>query len=950
MNDLRVPIAREATSPFEWIDRTAPLTFTFEGTPCPAFAGDSIASALLANGQRVLGYSAKKRRARGIGANVLVRDRSGGCIAAEDVPVGTGMELRFAHARTSGSAPPDWTESGSKLTRGGLHDPVRLRESNFERSVRSWVGVATLSEGSPRSSYSKPHAFTDVLVVGGGIAGLSAAVTSADLGVNVTLVELDPGLGGRAVATEEGRRELATWSDRALAHERVAIRTSTVALGMYDGGLTPLLGPGGITNLRARATVLATGRVALPAVFRNNDLPGILTLASAERLFHRYAVRPGLRTVILTTTADGHRFAADLASAGVEIVAVLDAPTIAGGTESGRDHPNAAPLRGSAGDDRVIEAIAGSDGALAALVVERRGTRTTLQCDALVVSAGSGPADQLVQQARRSHQPVFGAIDAEIADAVWAAGSVRGAGSYAARVEDGVRAGQLAAASLGVPTTVRVASVASRPPLLDCAPIFSHPEGACFVDFDEDVEVKDLAVGIAEGFDESGLLNAYTKFGRGFDQSKSSHVLASEVLADRTARAVASLGRPVQRPPVRPTPMGALAGRRFRPRRRTPLHDWHAAHGADFLLADDWERPSVYRRSDESRNDAIAREVRAVRESVGLIDVGTLGKIDIVGPDAGAFLERVYTGTFADLRVGASRYALLCDEGGAIVDDGVVARFSEQHFYATTTTSSSGAVYRELQRRVLEAGLDVVLTNLTGAYAAVNVAGPSSLDVVRAIADDAAAFTDCPYLGVRETTSNGVPIRVLRVGFVGEIGFELHVPAGFALDLWTRLSEVGKASRIVPFGVEAQRLMRLEKGHLLVGQDTDALSTPYDVGLGWAVKMKKPSFVGKRSLQIRAARPPTRRLVGFELPPDYDGPELRECHLVLDGDAIAGRVTSVAHSPTLGKVVGLAFAGPAVALGASLSIRTDAAKRVTVRVVPTPFYDPGNKRQQGVTA
>jgi sarcosine oxidase subunit alpha len=304
------------------------------------------------------------------------------------------------------------------------------------------------------------------------------------------------------------------------------------------------------------------------------------------------------------------------------------------------------------------------------------------------------------------------------------------------------------------------------------------------------------------------------------------------------------------------------------------------------------------------------------------------------------------------MRVGTSRYALLCDDAGAVVDDGIVARFAIDRFYVTTTTSASAAVYRELQRRAIELACEVALTNLSGAMAAFNVAGPRAPGVVAAAADDPSRVRGLPYLGAIEASFGGVVAKVLRVGFVGEIGYELHVPASRALSAWQRLIALGAVEGLQPFGVEAQRMLRLEKGHLVVGQDTDALSTPFEVGLGWAVKMQKAAFVGRRSLAIRSGRPASRALVGFELTSERGADvaavsDVSECHLVVDGDAIVGRVTSVGRSPSLGRTIGLAFVATGSASpGSSFTIRIDRDRRVAATVVATPFFDPENLRQR----
>jgi sarcosine oxidase subunit alpha len=898
---------------FEWIDRARPITLRFNGKVVHGLRGDSIGSALWANGQRVFGHSPRKRRPRGFDAGMLVADTTLGTFPVDETAATDGMDLHFLHQRDAEPAPA-WVAAGSKLGQGRYYDVARAGDARHERAVRERVGVTNLPV-LRRRDVAKRHASGDVLVVGGGLAGLAAAVTACARARTVMLVESAPTLGGRAVATREGRDALVQLLERAAGCAGLRVLTNATALGFYDDRFVPISTPEGVLKFRARAVVLATGRLDLPAVFRNNDLPGVMTLAAAERLSFRYGVRAGTRVVVYATrSADAERTARDVAASGAEVAAIVKAP-----------------------GERIEEAIAGGDGSLAAVIIDGS-VRRRVDCDALIVSGGSAPEDALVLAARGTHLATFVPVGGVVAENVWAAGSVVRACSAEECLHDGERIG---ATATGATTSTTTASAAEEP-LLDVAPIVDHPDGACFVDLDEDVELRDLDVAFAEGFTVSPLLSAYTKFGRGISQSKASHAHAARVLSEKVAAPLSSVGRPLPRPPTRPVAMQLLAGRGTHPRRRTPLHDWHASNGAEFLLADDWERPAVYLRSG-NRAENIAAEVLAVRGAVGIIDVGTLGKLEIVGADAGEFLDQVYTGRFADMAVGTCRYALLCDESGAIVDDGVAARFAPDRFYVTTTTTASGAVYREMSRWALELGKEVVLTNLTGAVAAFNVAGPRSRDVLRRVCGDANAF-DGPYLAARETTLLGVPARVLRVGFVGELGYELHVPAGAALGVWEALLQAGRDLEIRPFGVEAQRVLRLEKGHLLVGQDTDALSSPFEVGLGWAVKMGKSSFVSKRSLAIRQGKRAGRKLVGFAIDGDADS-LVRECHLVVDEGGIQGRVTSVVRSPALGHTVGLAFVGGAAVAAGSFEIRVDRTRRVPARIVPTPFYDPESSRQ-----
>jgi sarcosine oxidase subunit alpha len=409
------------------------------------------------------------------------------------------------------------------------------------------------------------------------------------------------------------------------------------------------------------------------------------------------------------------------------------------------------------------------------------------------------------------------------------------------------------------------------------------------------------------------------------------------------------VGTTTARPFYHPVPMSVLGGRGFSPQRQTPLRARHAALGAVWMQAGAWERPEYYHVDGLARLDAIRAEVKRVRSSVGVIDVGTLGKLEVRGPQAAEFLERVYTGNYANMKVGTTRYAVMCDESGVLADEGVVARLPDDVFYFTTTSSGAATVYRELSRLNTEWRLDCGLVNLTGAYAAMNLAGPASRQVLATLTDCDLSSEAFPYLACRSATVAGLPVRMMRVGFVGEWGYEIHVPAEYGPAVWDALFAAGKALGIGigAFGVEAQRLLRLEKGHLIVGQDTDGLTTPFEVGMDWAVKLAKPFFVGKRSLEAIRKRPLRQKLVGFRLPESHAGDTPKECHLIIEGGEIAGRVTSVAWSPNVGLWIGLAFVRPDMTeVGRPLQIRLSDKRIVAAEVCATPFFDPKDERQK----
>jgi sarcosine oxidase subunit alpha len=426
---------------------------------------------------------------------------------------------------------------------------------------------------------------------------------------------------------------------------------------------------------------------------------------------------------------------------------------------------------------------------------------------------------------------------------------------------------------------------------------------------------------------------------------------ALRILARVRGEPIERLGVTTARPMFHPVPLSHLAGRRFTPERRTSLDSEHEALGAVWMPASNWRRPEYYAIANRSREDAIADEVRAVRTRVGMIDVGTLGKIEVHGPHAAQFLERLYTARFANLKVGMTRYGLMLDEAGVVVDDGVIARLGQETFYFTTTTGNSATLFREFGRLATWWDLPVGLVNLTGHYAAFNLAGPASRAVLREhtaldLADEA-----FPYLGVREAQVAGAPCRIMRVGFVGELGYEIHVPFQHAIEVWRALFASGSRFQIQPFGVEAQRMLRLEKGHIIVGQDTDGITNALEIGMPWAIKMDKPFFVGQRSLRVLEKQPRRQALVGFTLPPsglmsEHAQRRPKECHLVIDGGQIAGRVTSVGWSPTLARCIGLGLVAPHVAIRKHLRLRIDRGEEIDVEVAQPPFYDPNGERQR----
>jgi sarcosine oxidase subunit alpha len=961
---LRLPAA-----PHEWIERTKPISFTFEGRRFEGLTGDCVTSALWAAGERLLGRSFKYHRPRGVlslanhDINAMFQWGPRLNLRGDVAPLEDGMTLTAVN--TFGGLASDRAgvldRMGAFLPVGFYYKAFHKPKSMFprwERMFRATAGLGKVDLGTLRRPMPKRYLHTDVLVVGAGAAGLSAAITAAASGAGVVLVDENAAPGGSLGYQRGGQvTDTAVLDDlvsRAANLPNLELRLGTVASGYYADFWVPLVSASGLTKVRSRVLIVATGAQEQPAVFRNNDLPGVMLASAAQRLVYRYRVKPMDRAVVLAANRDGYIAALDLVASGVNVATLVDLRIEGEASEAGAAVAAAGieVLRGHC----VFEAVEAGGRLQAAVVCDMRpdgapipSASRLIPCDGLVMSVGWAPAAALLYQAGAAmhfDESLQQFVPDQLAEGVYAAGRVNGVYLVAQKLEDGRFAALDALAFLG-----RSACGAMRPVLRDGQrpshpyPIVEHPKGKNFVDFDEDLQLKDFFHAAQEGFDSIELLKRYATVGMGPSQGKHSNMNAIRILARIRGQPCGAVGSTTARPFYHPVSLGALAGRGFSPIRRTPLHPRHEALGAVFMMAGNWLRPEYYPRAGKSRAEAIQEEARAVRTRVGLIDVGTLGKLELRGADAGAFLERVYTGCFADMKIGATRYALMVDESGVIADDGVVARLGPELYYFTTTTGNAATLYRELTRLSTLWRLDCGLVNLTGAVAGINLAGPSARRVLRAVSDLDASEAAFPFLAAREGKVAGVPARLLRVGFVGEVGFEVHMPADEVHAVWDAFLEAGRLHGIRPFGVEAQRLLRLEKGHVIVGQDTDGLTHPFEAGLGWAVRMQKPFFVGQRSLAILKEKPAKHVLVGFVR--ETREPMPKEGHLVVDAGGIAGRVTSVGWSETLGHGVGLAYVAPHLARpGREIQVRADGGVLLTARIAKMPFYDPEGSRQK----
>jgi sarcosine oxidase, subunit alpha len=665
----------------------------------------------------------------------------------------------------------------------------------------------------------------------------------------------------------------------------VEIISQAYCFGLYEGNLLGVLQanphPGAIErliHLRAKRVVVATGAYEVPLTFVNNDLPGIMLSTAVQRLIRLYGIKPGDRAVIVAAGNQGDEVAADLRETGVNLVATLAPGQVL--SASGSSHVSA--VRAKSGE---------------------------FPCDLVVICGPRVPDSGLLHQAgaKISWNEERGAfLPLDLPANVSAAGEVTGT------------------------------SLAPLP----ASDVAHHKRS--FVCFCNDVSTADLRAAVREGFDHIETLKRYTTLTMGPCQGRMCQFSGIGVCAHETDRQVGETGVTTARPPNPSVTLGALAGPRHHPTRRTPMHFARGEADAVWMDMGEWKRPRYYKSgSCNSEPQCVREEYRAVRERVGVIDVSTLGKLDVKGRDAGKLLDKVYTNRFSDLKPGRVRYSVLCDEAGIILDDGTISRLADDHYFITTTTGNLDFVQQWLEWWLVGTGWDVHITNLTGGRAAVNVAGPKARDVLAALTSCDLASKAFAYMACREAQVAEVPSLLLRIGFVGETGWEIHFPAEYGEHLWNKLLEAGRSFGIRPFGVEAQRLLRLEKRHIIVGVDTDALSGPYEASMAWVAKLDKPDFIGRNALSRLAEADPQQKLIGFIMNADsvpQDGAA------ILANGALAGRVTSVRYSPSQGKAVGLAWVAAASASdGAEIEIRVDGGTALA-RIVPDAFYDPAGER------
>jgi sarcosine oxidase subunit alpha len=938
--------------PGEVIDRSTTLTFTFDGRPHPAYPGDTIASALAADGVRVMSRSFKYHRPRGImtasfldpGATVQVGDepnvRGGHRLVTEGMKVSSqnrwpslGFDLMAAN-----------DAAGRFLTAGFYYKtfikPRRLWPW-YDSVLSRFAAGGRVIPDTPHGYYDKRHAHPDVLVAGGGPAGMAAAVAAADAGASVLLVEEEHQLGGSLRYDPPHRGELAALRQAVAARPGIEVLLDSVVTGRYDENWTAVVQrshPGVVERLvkaRAKTLVVAPGLIERPYVFAGNDLPGVMLSTGVRRLINLWAVRPGAWAVVMTANDSGDRAIDDLERAGASVRHVAD----------------------SRQGEVVVRAGGGKRGVR---WVELSSGRR-VDCDLLVTAAGWTAPTSLLNMA--GDRPVYHPAAArffpgELPPEVMAAGGIAGDGTVEQIVEHATAVGREAARralltkrswQAARPWAVPAGEEMVAPAPVEIPPLPRHPHPELYrsathgiVDFNEDVTSKDIVAAHAEGFESVELVKRYTTATMGPNQGKLETVNTVAVLAEARGEGIGDVGTTVWRPPYAPISLGALGGRPWDPVRFSPMQPWHQAHGAVPLVAGQWIRPDHY-------GDPQA-EVLNVRRGVGVIDVTPLGKLDLRGPDVPKLLNQLYVNKWSQLAVGGVRYGVMCAEDGVVFDDGVTGRLGEDHYLMTTTSSGAAAVWEWVENwlQTEHPEWQVHVTPVTTAYASMNVAGPRSRVLLQRLVEDIDfdpyAF---PYMNVRQGHIAGVECFMWRIGFTGELSYELHVPAGFGLSVWESLFQAGADLGIAPFGVEAQRIMRLEKGHFIVGQDTDGLMQGFSAGLDWLIKLDKDDFAGKPELVWQQSADHVRLVALQPTNPAVVPPEASQ--IVENGSAIAGRITSARFSPTLQRSICLGVvASHLAAPGTLVTVQLPGGDRVEARVMEHhAHFDPEGERLRG---
>ncbi|WP_298289474.1 sarcosine oxidase subunit alpha family protein [Novosphingobium sp.] len=981
------------------IDRSRPINFTFDGKAMTGFAGDTLASALVANAVRLVGRSFKYHRPRGIltaGAdepNALVTLRTGARAEpntpATTIPLFEGLAAQSQNRWPSlGCDIMAANQLFAPLFVAGFYYktfmwPAKFWERLYEPAIRRAAGLGALSGLPDPDSYDRDHAFCDLLIIGGGASGIAAALAAARLGLRVIIATDDTMLGGALLSStldiaDQPASDWAAAAQRELAaFHNVTMLLRTSIFGIYDGQTyggvervsdhLPVPDAGmprqRLWKIVAKRAIMATGAIERPMMFGNNDRPGVMMASAVSTYLNRYAAKPGARAVITTACDSGWACAAELVNCGINVCAIVDTRPAA--QNCAQQSPQFAPIRNSVRvfHHAAITKVRGRQ-VTGVTVRDESGQLHALDCDLVAMSGGWNPAIGLASHL--GGKPVWSAaIESFVMGCappgLVAAGAADGEFTTRAALASGHSAALAVGADLGFDSALPDPPMASEE-LSGVGAAWSNPwsSGKTFVDFQHDVTADDIGLAVREGYRSIEHLKRYTTLGMATDQGRISQLHGHAMLADHTGRTIAEAGTIRARPPYHPVAIGVMAGHHrgehFRPARLTPTHGWAQDRGAAFVDAGQWKRAQWFALpQDKGWQDTVIREVTATRTGVGICDISTLGKIDVQGPDAGQLLDRLYINTMSSLPINKARYGVMLREDGFVMDDGTVTRFADDHFFVTATTANAARVMQHIDfaRQVLWPELDVQATSVTENWATFAVAGPHS----RALLMLAFPHIDLsnvamPYMAAGQYAWGTRPLRLYRLSFSGELAFEVSVPATHGLALWLHLMEAGKTYGVVPYGTEALGVMRIEKGHP-AGNELNGQTTAADLGLGRMMSTRK-DFIGR----VMAGRPglvdPARpALVG--LIPCHAAETIRAgAHLLpLNAAPVAandqGYVTSAAYSPTLGHSIALALLAHGPNRHGEVVVVHDPVRGrdITATVTSPVFLDPAGERLRG---
>ncbi len=991
------------------IDRRQRQKFQFNGRRLTGFAGDTLASALLANNQCLIGRSFKYHRRRGlVGSgpeepNGLVGLGTGAGLEpnrqATMVELFDGLKassqnhwpsLEFDIGALAGALP--------QLLPAGFYyktfmQPRQAWKHLFEPVIRNAAGLGKAPREPDPDSYEHFSVTVDLLVIGGGIAGLTAAKAAAAAGARVLIVEQMPRWGGRSavdVATIDGAPP-AEWISRAAAELRqldnVRMLVRTTLFGQYDHGFALALqrlpdegpAPGGVRQriwrIRAQKTVLAAGAIERPLCFRGNDIPGVMLASAVRDYVKEFAVSPGDRTVLAVNNDDAYRTAIAIAEAGLDVPAIVDSRPVAEG-----DLPNLARdmhIRVECG--KAIAAVKGRGRMRGVQICSQAGEGAVLEeieCEAVAMSGGWSPTAHLWSHCRGKllwddaisafrPNPDRPPIDAKGEGSMFAAGAAAGAMRAAHAVENTAGAVNAALKGLKLKTKVSFPAIEREhadPPDKSClmpSGISSANRAKTWVDFQNDVKVADLEIAVREGYESSEHAKRYTTLGMATDQGKLSNVNGLMILAENLGAGMGDVSPTTFRPPYTPVTLGAIAGdargRRFKPVRKTPIDAWHENNGTHWEPVSDWRRPYCYLNGEETVEDAVSREALRVRHSAGILDATTLGKILVKGPDAGKFLDLMYTNMMSTLRPGRCRYGLMCNENGFLMDDGVVARLDEETFLCHTTTGGADHIHSWMEDWLQCEwwNFKVYTANVTDHFAQICVAGPDARKILEKLGGMDVSEDALSFMAWKDGRLAGLEVRVFRISFSGELSFEIAIPAAKGMDLWEAVLGAGQEFQLEPYGTEALHVLRAEMGFIMIGDETDGTVTPQDLGLDWAISKKKKDYLGKRAQERPYLTGPDRwKFVGLET---VEATARLPCGSHAVGTETTphgfpktvGRVTSSYHSPILNRTIALGLVERgAERMGEVLGFSTDQG-RIDAKIVTPVFYDPEGTQTRG---